>query len=165
MRKLIFAGIIGSILISGVSITGCAPIVTHHGFVVDSPDMMKIENGTDNKTTILTRLGNPSQIGAFDEEVWYYISSIQSQKAFLKLKTTERNITAISFDDAENVASVKKYTLVDGRIINYDKNKTPTRGREVTFLEQVFGAVGRSPVALPGQDPNLPTAAGGPRTQ
>ena len=44
------------------------------------------------------------------------------------------------------------YTHLDvykrqGRIINYDKNKTPTRGREVTFLEQVFGAVGRSPVA------------------
>jgi outer membrane protein assembly factor BamE (lipoprotein component of BamABCDE complex) len=160
MRKLLFASVFGCL-----SISACAPITSHHGFVADKTAKIAVEAGTDNKTTILARYGNPSQIGAFDEEVWYYISSVQTQKAFLKLRTQERNITAISFDDSESVAQVKQYSLVDGRIINYDKHKTPTRGREVTFLEQIFGSVGRAPVSLPGQDPNLPTAAGGPRTQ
>lgn len=160
MRKLIFSGIFCSLLF-----VGCAPIVSHHGFVVDNEDTLKIDKATDNKTTLLSRLGNPSQVGLFDEEVWYYISSIQSQKAFYKTTTKERKITAIRFDDLENVSDVTTLALKDGRVVNYDKRKTPTRGREVTFLEQIFGSIGRSPVTLPGQDPNLPTSAGGPRTQ
>lgn len=160
MRKLIFSGIFCSLILSG-----CAPIVSHHGFVVDNEDTLKIDNAVDNKTTLLTKLGNPSQIGMFDEEVWYYISSIQSQKAFYKNKTNERNVTAIRFDELENVKEVQTLTLKDGRIVEYDKRKTPTRGREVTFLEQIFGSIGRAPVTLPGQDPNLPSSAGGPRTQ
>ncbi len=159
MRKLVFATV--SFLVIGA----CAPILSRHGFVMDENAKIKVEPQTDTKTSLISRYGNPTQIAMFDQETWYYISSQLSQKAFFKPKTIERQITAISFEDGESVSEVKQYALEDGRIISYDKNKTPTRGREVTFLEQIFGSVGRAPVQLPGQDVNLPTSAGGPRRQ
>lgn len=159
MRKYIFATV--SLLILGA----CAPVMSRHGFVLEQDAEFKVEPVTDNKTSLIARYGNPTQIAMFDQETWYYISSKLSQKAFYKPKTVERQITAIYFEDGESVSDVKKYTLADGRIISYDKGKTPTRGREVTFLEQIFGSVGRAPIQLPGQDVNLPSSAGGPRTQ
>lgn len=159
MRKYFFAT--ASLLI----LSACAPIMSRHGFVLDKGTDMQVEPAKDNKTTLISRYGNPTQIAMFDQETWYYISSQLSQKAFYKPKTINRQITAIYFEDGNSVSEVKTYTLADGRIISYDKGKTPTRGREVTFIEQIFGSVGRAPIQLPGQDVNLPSSAGGPRRQ
>ena len=159
MRTTLFAS-----LICCFALGACSPIISKHGFVTYDESLVSANVGSDSKTSLLSKYGNPSQTGTFDDQVWYYISSTQSQEAFLKPKTTERHITAISFDEADTVSQVRQYTLADGRVIDYDKHKTPTRGREITFLEQIFGSVGRAPVQLPGQDPNLPSAAGGPRT-
>lgn len=150
-------------LLGSSFIAACTPVVDRRGFLADESQAAPFQNGVDTKETVLTRMGNPSQTGVFDEQTWYYISSVQNQTAFYRPRTTDRAITAISFDDTDKVANVRKFALQDGRVINYDTRRTPTRGREVTFLEQIFGSVGRAPVQLPGADPNLPTSAGGPR--
>jgi outer membrane protein assembly factor BamE (lipoprotein component of BamABCDE complex) len=157
---LVFAALIGANLVSA-----CTPVVDRRGFLADESQTAAFSPGVDTKESVLTRMGNPSQTGVFDEQTWYYISSVQNQTAFYRPRTTERSITAISFDESDKVAGIRTYGLQDGRIITYDMRRTPTRGREVTFLEQIFGSVGRSPVQLPGADPNLPSSAGGPRRQ
>ena len=150
----------------GVSVvSACTPVVDRRGFLPDESQTAAFAPGVDTKETVLTRMGNPSQTGVFDEQTWYYISSVQNQTAFYRPRTTERAITAISFGEDDKVAGVRTYGLQDGRVITYDTRRTPTRGREVTFLEQIFGSIGRAPVQLPGADPNLPSSAGGPRRQ
>jgi outer membrane protein assembly factor BamE (lipoprotein component of BamABCDE complex) len=155
-----FAALIGTSAISA-----CTPVVDRRGFLADESQTAAFAPGVDSKETVLTRMGNPSQTGVFDEQIWYYISSVQNQTAFYRPRTTERSITAISFGEDDKVATVRTFGLQDGRVIAYDTRRTPTRGREVTFLEQIFGSIGRAPVQLPGADPNLPTAAGGQRRQ
>lgn len=157
---LLFVAFLGVNLVSA-----CTPVIDRRGFLPDESQTAPFSPGVDSKETVLTRMGNPSQTGVFDEQTWYYISSVQNQTAFYRPRTTERSITAISFDESDKVAGVRTYGLQDGRVIAFDTRKTPTRGREVTFLEQIFGSVGRSPVQLPGTDPNLPSSAGGPRRQ
>jgi outer membrane protein assembly factor BamE (lipoprotein component of BamABCDE complex) len=153
------------VLLGAAALSACTPVVDRRGFLADESQTAAFAAGIDNKETVLTRMGNPSQTGVFDEQTWYYISSVQNQTAFYRPRTTERSITAISFDETDKVAGVRTFSLQDGRVIAYDNRRTPTRGREVTFLEQIFGSVGRAPIQLPGQDPNLPTSAGGPRRQ
>jgi outer membrane protein assembly factor BamE (lipoprotein component of BamABCDE complex) len=152
-------------LVGAGTLGACTPVVDRRGFLADESQTTPFAPGVDTKETVLTRMGNPSQTGVFDEQTWYYISSVQNQTAFYRPRTTERSITAISFDEGDKVAGVRTFGLQDGRVIAYDARRTPTRGREVTFLEQIFGSIGRSPVQLPGADPNLPSSAGGPRRQ
>jgi outer membrane protein assembly factor BamE (lipoprotein component of BamABCDE complex) len=152
-------------LIGAGSLSACTPVVDRRGFLADESQTAAFAAGVDTKETVLTRMGNPSQTGVFDEQTWYYISAVQNQTAFYRPRTTERSITAISFAEDDKVASVRTFGLQDGRVISYDTRRTPTRGREVTFLEQIFGSIGRAPVQLPGADPNLPSSAGGPRRQ
>lgn len=148
-----------------LALSACAAVIDRRGFVSDDGAPATATVGTDTKSTLIARYGTPTTQGTFDGQVWYYISAVQSQIAFYLPRTTERQITAITFDDADTVSEVRNFTLRDGKVFAYDDRRTPTRGREVTFLEQLFGSVGRAPVQLPGQDPNLPDSAGGPRRQ
>ena len=53
--------------------------------------------------------------------------------------------------------------IEDGRYVNYSDRKTPTRGREVSVLEQIFGSVGRLPTdRLGGGQQDIPGGGGGP---
>ena len=61
------------------------------------------------------------------------------------------------------VSDVAEYGLEDGRVVAIADRETPTRGRELTFLEQLLGNVGRLPTEQFGGEQNLPGGAGGPR--
>ena len=49
--------------------------------------------------------------------------------------------------------SVDNFTLQDGRVIAYNAHETPTRGREMTVLEQLIGSIGANGVLPP--NPNV----------
>ncbi|MBU6371529.1 MAG: outer membrane protein assembly factor BamE [Alphaproteobacteria bacterium] len=126
----------------------CAPTVDRHGFIADSVEALDVKAGVDTKATVLSRLGTPSTTGTFDQEAWYYISSAQSRIAFFDPKTTERSVVAIRFGEDDVVSAVEKFGLEKGRVIAYNDDKTPTRGRELGLIEQLFGNIGRTPTAI-----------------
>ena len=63
-------------------------------------------------------------------------------------------MTEITFDDAGNVAGVRTLGLEDGQEVAMNRNETPTRGRELTIIEQLLGNVGRG--QLPRTDEDVP---------
>jgi outer membrane protein assembly factor BamE (lipoprotein component of BamABCDE complex) len=119
---------------------------------------------TDTKSSVLSRLGNPSVKSTFEEDVeddvWYYINSVRQRYAYLRPQIEDRTITAIHFNPDGQVTKVAEYGLEDGIPVNYVDRKTPTRGRELSVLEQIFGTIGRLPTdRLTGQ--NGPSGGGG----
>jgi outer membrane protein assembly factor BamE (lipoprotein component of BamABCDE complex) len=130
----------------------CAPINSYHGFQAIESDPKDVKVGTDTKTTVRTRLGTPSATSTFDPNTWYYVTSVTARVAFRRPAVVSRAVTAITFDkDSEVVESVKNYSLKDGKVIAYNGHETPTRGREMTVLEQLLGTVGRGSM-LPQED-------------
>lgn len=58
---------------------------------------------------------------------------------------------AITFSDDDKVNNLKYYGLEDGKVISYVNRQTPTRGRELTVIQQLFGNLGRLGAgSLPG---------------
>jgi outer membrane protein assembly factor BamE (lipoprotein component of BamABCDE complex) len=130
----------------------CAPINSYHGFQAIESDPKDVKVGTDTKSTVRGRLGTPSATSTFDANTWYYVNSVSSRVAFRRPATVSRSITAITFNkDSEMVESVNNYTLKDGKVVAYNGRETPTRGREMTVLEQLLGTVGRGSM-LPQDD-------------
>jgi outer membrane protein assembly factor BamE (lipoprotein component of BamABCDE complex) len=126
-----------------VGLSACAPMVDQRGYVPDPEKLSTLRAGIDNKLSVTSRLGSPSSMATFDASTWYYISSEQAQFAFFKARTTKREIVQIHFDIDNLVDEVTYYDLADGQQINFVERETPTRGKELTFLEQIFGNVGR----------------------
>ena len=131
----------------------CSPIVYHQGFQVVDVRPADIKVGTDTRSTVLQKLGSPTTTSTFDKNVWFYMSQMRSQTSFYTPKTVQRDVVAIAFDpSSESVRAVDTFTLADGRVIAYNVHETPTRGREMTVLEQLIGSIGAGSVLPPDQD-------------
>lgn len=138
----------------------CTPISTFNGFqaIEAKPGDMKV--GEDTKSTVMGKLGSPSATSTFDNNVWYYVSQVSDRTAFYKPHVVRRDVVAIGFDKAdEKVASINSYALKDGKVIAFNGRETPTRGRELSIIEQLLGTVGRGGLlpndqdVMPGQRP------------
>ena len=141
---------------AAASLSGCAPITSYSGFQAIESDPKDVKVGADTKSTVRSRLGTPSTTGAFDPNTWFYMNQLKSRVAFKRPEVVARNITAITFNkDSELVESVNSYTLKDGKVVAFNGRETPTRGRELTILEQILGNVGRGSL-LPNQDDTVP---------
>jgi outer membrane protein assembly factor BamE (lipoprotein component of BamABCDE complex) len=156
-RRAAYAAFALSLTAAGVLTLGaCSPITSYSGFQAIESDPKDVKAGTDTKSTVRGKLGSPSATSTFDPNTWYYVNSVKERIAFRKPQVVARSITAITFNkDSEQVESVNNYTLKDGKIIAFNGRETPTRGREMTVLEQLLGSVGRGSM-LPRDDEGVP---------
>ena len=155
VRKL---GLIVSVACA-MGASACAPTITSNGFqAVDSkPSDVKV--GTDTRSSVLSKLGSPSTVSTFDPNTWYYISQVTEQYAYYKPRVQRRTVVLIAFDKDEKVTAVKDLALKDGYQVAYNGRETPTRGKELNWLQQILGTIGRGGGMLnqdqldPGQRP------------
>src|SRR5665213_770019 len=84
-----------------LSASACAPITTYQGFQAVEANPKDVKVGTDTRATVLERLGSPSVISTFDPNIWFYMTQISDQKAFLTPVVRRRDIVAVSFDKAD----------------------------------------------------------------
>ena len=124
-------------------LVACAPITNQRGNLPDSELLSQIEPGEQSRDDVANILGSPTSIASFGGETWYYISSQTETIAFYEPEVVDQRVVAIAFDDDGMVASVRTYGLEDAQDIEPVARVTPTGGREMTFLEQLFGNIGR----------------------
>ena len=160
LRRLAFAAAATGLLATGA----CMPISTYSGFQAIEERPADVKIGTDTKSTVMAKLGTPSATSTFDPNLWFYMNQVKARVAFRRPQVVSRNVTAIAFDkESEVVTSVNNYTLKDGRVIAYNGRETPTRGREMTILEQILGTVGRGTMLPNDQDTGVPGQRPGDR--
>jgi outer membrane protein assembly factor BamE (lipoprotein component of BamABCDE complex) len=145
-----------ALAVAGLS--ACAPIASMNGFVAVDAKPQDTKVGEDTRSTVLAKLGSPSAVATFDPNVWYYISQTSEKVAYLRPQLKSRTVTVIAFDKGtEKVTTVKTLGLGDGYQVAYDTRETPTRGRQLSALEQLLGTIGRgAPIPQdndPGQHP------------
>jgi outer membrane protein assembly factor BamE (lipoprotein component of BamABCDE complex) len=121
----------------------CEPSVDQRGHVATPGTIEKLQPGQQTRNDVLTLLGSPSTTATFDDETWYYISQRVETTAFLAPDVKDQQVMALKFDKAGVLKDMSTYTLKDGRAIEMVDRKTPTAGKELTIIEQVFGNVGR----------------------
>jgi outer membrane protein assembly factor BamE (lipoprotein component of BamABCDE complex) len=141
---------------------GCTPVISQRGYLPDPDAEAGLIVGADTKAAVEVRLGDPSVQAAFGSDAWYYISSTEKQVAFFTPTIESRHILAIYFDKDGKVADVKHYGLEDGHVVAFETRTTPTRGRELTFLQQLFNATPGVPGAGMNQQDQNPGGGGGP---
>jgi outer membrane protein assembly factor BamE (lipoprotein component of BamABCDE complex) len=143
-------------LATATAVAACAPTVGRNGFQPIDVMPTDIVAGTDDKSTVLAKLGSPSTTSVFEgENVWYYITQTTEQYTFNPAQVAQRSVTAITFNEADDkVLEVRELGLEAGEQIAMNDRQTPTRGRQLTILEQLLGNVGRG--QLPRTEENVP---------
>ena len=148
--KLLLAALSAAALTSA-----CAPVVGQNGFQAIDARPTDIVAGTDTRQTVLTKLGTPSTTSTFESDtIWYYMSQTTEKYTYNRPQVTQRSITEITFNDAGQVAAVRTLGLDDGERVAMNGRETPTRGRQLTILEQLLGNVARG--QLPRTEEDVP---------
>lgn len=130
-----------------LSLTGllsaCNPRIDVRGNLIDAQDIAAAQTEKLTKNDILRRFGSPTNVATFSSERWYYVGGKTASLAFFRPKLIEQQVVAISFDKTGMVNQINVYHLEDGKIIDPVTRITPTEGQELTFLQQIFGNLGR----------------------
>lgn len=123
---------------------GACSTTAVRGNITDPEVVAQIKVGRSRMEDVSGLLGTPSQVGTFDDKVWYYIGQKTERIAFLAPEVTERRIVVVMFDDKGLVTAVRTSDDPNaGSDVETVERKTPTSGRELTFMEQLLGNVGR----------------------
>ena len=145
-------------ILLGLGASGCAPTESSRGYFADPARAEAISVGVDTRQTIADRLGTPTLRSAFDPNIWFYVSQTQQQVVWYEPVTTKQDIIKVTFDDRGRVTAVEHVDQAAMHHVHPVAEVTPTRGRELSFWEQMFGNIGRMPVSPageqgPGQNP------------
>ncbi|HTT83955.1 MAG TPA: outer membrane protein assembly factor BamE [Rhizomicrobium sp.] len=147
-----------------LALAGCVPVVSQRGYLPDPAGEASIKAGQDTETSVQARLGDPSTRATFGGDSWYYISSVEKQLAFFDPKVQTRSIFVIRFDKDGKVVDTGHYSLKDGHVVAFETRITPARGRELTFLQQLFNATPGVPIGTlsPNGGQGAPGGGNGP---
>jgi outer membrane protein assembly factor BamE (lipoprotein component of BamABCDE complex) len=149
-RVITSAALVAAMIAAG----GCARIVGHQGYLVDTQLVSTVQPGIDNKQSVQKTLGLPSFVGQFSDKDWYYIGRETKQLAFGTPRPTAQTVLHVRFDAAGNVAEVNQTGLEKVARIDPVNDKTPTLGRKHGFFEDLFGNIGRVGTLPGGSGPS-----------
>jgi outer membrane protein assembly factor BamE (lipoprotein component of BamABCDE complex) len=137
-RSVIFSAILGI-----GSVAGCATSVEQRGNLPTQDKIAEVHPGSTTKDDVIKILGSPSSVGIFNDKSWYYISRRTGQFAFFDPNVLDQQVYILNFDDQGVVKAVDHKVLEDGKEIVPVARTTPAPGRELSFLEQVIGNLGK----------------------
>lgn len=138
-RRLARAGAILLVL----SLTACVVSEDKRGNLPDPDKLAEIKPGTTTKEQVVKILGSPSSASTFDDDTWYYISRRVKQVAFFSPEVVDQQVYIVDFTDQGIVKDVGHKTLADAAPISPAPGATPSPGRELSFMEQLIGNIGR----------------------
>jgi outer membrane protein assembly factor BamE (lipoprotein component of BamABCDE complex) len=131
---------LAAVLLGVGLLSGCGAQINRHGHVFIDVDVNSIQPGM-TKEQVTGVLGSPDTTSTIAGEAYYYISTTQKTVAFLKAREIDRQVVAVYFNGGANVEHVAHYGLKDGIVVNYLKDETPARGKDLGFIEQIFGNI------------------------
>jgi len=151
MQRLATAALLTAALMGAAA---CSPTIARQGFQVMDAAPRDLKIGEDSKSTVMAKLGSPSAVSTFEPNVWFYVSQTTEKYTYHKAKVSARDVTVVTFDPTtELVASVETLDLADARRVSYSDRETPTRGRELTIMEQLLGTIGQGGLPPMDDDP------------
>jgi outer membrane protein assembly factor BamE (lipoprotein component of BamABCDE complex) len=138
------AAVMGLAVLAG----GCSSIRDHRGYLLDTALVDAIQPGIDNRTSVERTLGRPTFASQFGQQDWYYVAMDTKQTPFRRPSTYQQTVLRVRFDQTGNVTAIDKRGMEKVAKLDPDGKRTPTLGRNRSFLEDLFGNIGA--VGAPG---------------
>lgn len=129
----------------------CTPIVELRGNLPPPEQLSQVVVGKSSRDDVQSLLGTPSNISPFDDDAWYYVSTVTERVSFFEPDIKERKVIAVLFDRSGTVRAVDTKGLSDGHDVIPVGRETPTAGQEMTILKQLLGNLGRFSKPAQGQ--------------
>ena len=117
----------------------CQPRITKHGNFFNPKNIQLIKKAKISKSEVVQIFGEPTLKSTFSDNVWYYITLVQHEKAYFEIKNLENKILAITFDENQIVKTYKVLSEEDSSEINISyPEKAYKENRENSLIKEFF---------------------------
>lgn len=145
LRRLapLAAALLLSAAVAGCSMgSGMAFSTTRtQGYEISDDALLQVRPGQSRELVQMV-LGSPGATNWFgDETAWYYIETKVDQTAFGLTTIKERTVLAVYFDTKGKVTDKAVYGAQDGKLITIESRRTPSFGKDRTFLEALVDSI------------------------
>ena len=140
MGRFIPKAVIFGVLV--VLVAACARLQDDHGYVPEASALQSIVVGRDTKPIVSLTLGQPGTRGIVDDLGWYYVRSEFERFLWRAPVEVDRQVVAITFDEAGVVQNVERFGLEEGRVVALNRRVTDANTQGIGFLRQLFGNIG-----------------------
>ncbi|SMX22312.1 outer membrane protein assembly factor BamE [Boseongicola aestuarii] len=138
-RFIAKAVILGALVLTT---TACARLESGHGYVPEPSALEGVVVGRDTKDIIGLTLGQPGTRGIVDDLGWYYVRSDYERFLWRAPVEVDRQVVAITFDEAGVVRNIERFGLEEGRVVALNRRVTDANTQGISFLRQLFGNLG-----------------------
>lgn len=145
-------GLLVAATLAGFGTTACEEVVDVRGNMPHPAVVAKIKPGFHKRTDVENMLGTPSAIATFKREIWYYIGGRVKTVAFFKPEVLERKVVIVRFDKKGIVTKIDARDAPIDKKIQLVERETPTKGKDLTVLQQLIGNLGRFGTPGSGED-------------
>jgi outer membrane protein assembly factor BamE (lipoprotein component of BamABCDE complex) len=130
-------------VVVALALAGCTISEDLRGNLPDPDKLAEVKPGNTTKEQVVKILGSPSSESTFDDDTWYYISRKTKQVAFFAPRVLDQQVFIVDFDDKGVVKDINHKSMADAVPISPAPGATPAPGRELSFMEQLIGNIGR----------------------
>ena len=125
------------------TVAACSPVYRHHGYVPTEQDLALIEVGTDTRETVGQKIGRPTTSGLLNDVGWFYVQSRYKHFGPRAPQEIERQVLAVTFNEAGTVENIARYGLEDGKVVEISRRVTEPNVKGLTIIQQLLGSFGR----------------------
>ena len=147
-------------LLLALSLGGCSvfePKQQIRGNKIDADQMKELTVGTSTRVDVAALLGSPTMRATFDDNTWLYISEITRPRIGGTQSVEAQTVVVLTFDNKGVLSGIKTKTEDDSVAVSVVDRKTPSPGSEASFLQQLFGNIGRFSAAGVGTGGTSPS--------
>ena len=133
--------LVGCLLLSGCSFFEAKTQL--RGNRVDADQLKELVPGTSTRADVTALIGSPTAKATFDENTWIYISEVTRPVIARTQGVLSQAVVVLNFDDTGVLRDVKQLDKDDSLPVAVVSRTTPSPGTEASFLQQLFGNIGR----------------------
>lgn len=115
----------------------------NRGNKVDPDSLAELVPGTSTRADATALLGSPTAKATFDDNTWIYINLTTRPRVGRTLGVLDQRVVVLSFNDQGVLQKVQKLDQDDSLPVDVVSRATPSPGSETSFMQQLFGNVGR----------------------
>ena len=133
-------------LLAGLLLGGCSFFEAKEQFRgnhVDADQLKELVPGTSTRADVTALIGSPTAKATFDDNTWLYVTEITRPRIARTEGVLSQNVVVMSFNDQGVLQDVKQLNQDDSVPVSIVARQTPSPGTEASFLQQLFGNIGR----------------------
>ncbi len=130
-------------LVAPLALSACQATYRNHGYVPPEEQLAQIVVGQTGQGELEGLIGKPSAQGLLTGSGWYYVGSRWQYFGAREPREINRQVVAVSFDEAGTVTNVERFGLERGRVVVLSQRVTDSGVTSLGLIRQLLGNIGR----------------------